>query len=75
VEAMPYLDYAIQNNTSGVNLGMVKELTGQVIALEKMAVRDPGNLSILKRIADAYSRMGNKEGAEKYTAIALKTQK
>jgi tetratricopeptide (TPR) repeat protein len=75
VDALPYLDYAIQNNPSGANLGAVKELTGQVIALEKMAAADPGNVSILKRIADAYSKMGNKEDAEKYTAMALKTQK
>ncbi len=71
-DALPYLDYAIQNNTTGANLAQVRELTGQVITLQKMAARDPGNVSLMNRIADVYSRMGNKEGAEKYTAIALK---
>ncbi len=71
-DALPYLDYAIQNNTSGTNLAQVRELTGQVIALQKMSARDPGNISLIDQIADAYTRMGNKEGAEKYTAIALK---
>jgi tetratricopeptide (TPR) repeat protein len=72
VDALPYLDYAIQNNTTGANLAQVRELTGQVIALQKMAARDPENGSLMKQIADVYGKMGNKEGANKYTAIALK---
>jgi tetratricopeptide (TPR) repeat protein len=72
MDALPYLDYAIQNNTSGANLAQVRELAGQVITLQKKAAGDPGNVSLMNRIAEVYARMGNKEGADKYTAIALK---
>lgn len=69
-EALPYLDYAIQNNSSGVDLTKVRELTEEVIALQKMTAGKPCNPALMTRIADIYSRMGNKEGAAKYVLMA-----
>ena len=65
-DALPYLDYAIGNNTSGMNLEPVKMFTEQVIQLQKVSRSDTANVDVLKQIADAYAKMGNKEGADKY---------
>ncbi|MVM28560.1 tetratricopeptide repeat protein [Spirosoma sp. HMF4905] len=66
VEAMPYLDYAIQNNTSQFNLSPVKASAEQVIDLQQAYARDSSNVFILNQIARAYFRMDNKDGASKY---------
>jgi lysophospholipase L1-like esterase len=66
-EAMPYLDYAIANNTSGLNLQPVRSATLEIMDLEKTLATDSTNASVLGRIAHAYASMGNKEGALKYS--------
>src|SRR6202012_1729545 len=68
-EAMPYLDYAIANNTAGLNLQPVRSAALEIINLKKILARDSTNVSILNRIAHAYSAMGNKEGALKYSKM------
>ena len=35
VEAIPFLNYAIQNNNSGLNLPLIKTYTEEIIQLEK----------------------------------------
>jgi tetratricopeptide (TPR) repeat protein len=72
LDALPFLDYAVDNNTSGANLAGVKAFTEQVIHLQKISESDTGNVTVLNQIADAYAKMGNKEGAEKYYAKVLK---
>ena len=71
-DALSYLDYAIANNTSGTNLGAVKDYTRQVVELERVSGKDTSNLAVLNQIAEAYSRMGNKEAAGIYYAKILK---
>jgi tetratricopeptide (TPR) repeat protein len=64
--AMPYLNYAIQNNASNVNFLPVKKYAGEVIGLKREFERDSTNLPVLNLIATTYMNMGNKDGAEKY---------
>jgi tetratricopeptide (TPR) repeat protein len=72
-EAMPYLDYAIANNTTGLNLQPVRSATLEIINLKKTLAVDSANAFVLGRIARAYSSMGNKEGALKYSKKVLQT--
>jgi tetratricopeptide (TPR) repeat protein len=65
-DALPYLDYAIQNNSSGANLSPVKQYAEQIIQWQKLAEKDTADASVIGRIAEAYSKMGNKEAADKY---------
>ncbi|GAB4015699.1 hypothetical protein GCM10028808_41650 [Spirosoma migulaei] len=71
-EAMPYLDYAIQNNQSRFDLNSVKTNIEQIISLEQRAVVEPANVSILTQIASAYYRMDNKKGTSNYVQKVLK---
>jgi len=71
-DAMPYLNYAIQNNTSNLNLLPVRKYTGEIIDLKKAMARDSSSLPILNLIATKYITMGNKEGASKYVEKILK---
>ncbi|HEY2648625.1 MAG TPA: hypothetical protein VGI38_05510 [Puia sp.] len=64
--AMPYLNYAIQNNASNVNFLPVKKYAGEVIGLKKEFDKDSTNLPVLNLIANTYLNMGNKDGAAKY---------
>lgn len=70
--ALPYLDYAIDHNTSGINLPRVKTYTEAVIQLQKKYRADSTNVAVMNRIAGAYLLMGNKDGASKYVEKALK---
>jgi tetratricopeptide (TPR) repeat protein len=71
-DAMPYLDYAIQNNGSGMNLAPVRQFATQILQLQKVAGKDTVNLQVLNQIADKYFRMGNREGAVKYIEKVLR---
>ncbi|WP_338876034.1 hypothetical protein WBJ53_10375 [Spirosoma sp. SC4-14] len=71
-EAMPYLDYAIQHNTTQFNLGLVRGYAERVIELKRAYQRDSANLTILNQIADAYFRMDNKSVATRYVQKVLK---
>ncbi|HEV2480013.1 MAG TPA: hypothetical protein VGS79_10110 [Puia sp.] len=70
MEAIPYLDYAIANNTGRMNLRPVKADALEIIRLEKALARDSTNSSLLDTIAGAYEHMGNKPAALKYTTMA-----
>ena len=70
--ALPYIDYAIQNNSSGLNLGPVKNFTEQVIQLKDEYQKDTTKVAVTMQIADAYFKMGNRDGASKYAGKVLK---
>jgi tetratricopeptide (TPR) repeat protein len=70
--AMPYLNYAIQNNASNVNFLPVKKYAGEVIGLMREFEKDSTNLPVLNLIATMYLNMGNKDGAAKYINKILK---
>lgn len=58
--ALPYLNYAIANNTGNLRLDPVKPLVQQVILLKQKLAADTQNTAILKEIAEAYREMDNK---------------
>ncbi len=71
VEAIPYLDYAIQSNNSGLNLPLIKTYTEEIIQLKSVYIKDSTDLSVLNKIASTYLKMGNKDGASKYVKKTL----
>lgn len=71
-KAVPYLDYAIGNNTSGLNLTPVRTLAQEVVALRSSFSTDSTNISVLNRIASAYYKMDNRDGALLYARKVLK---
>ena len=71
-EAIPYLDYAIANNISRINLGPVKADALEIIRLEKALANDSTNSSLLDTIAITYQHMGNGPAASKYEKLAHK---
>ena len=70
-KAIPYLDYAIGNNTSGLNLTPVRTLAQEVVALRSSFSTDSTNVSVLNRIASAYYKMDNRDGALLYARKVL----
>jgi tetratricopeptide (TPR) repeat protein len=72
-DAMPYINYAIQNNTSNLNFLPVRKHALEIINLQKQIAVGSLNLPVLNLIATTYLTMGNKEGASKYVEIILKT--
>jgi len=70
-KAIPYLDYAIGNNTSGLNLAPVRTLAQEVVALRSSFSTDSANVSVLNRIASAYYKMDNRDGALLYARKVL----
>jgi tetratricopeptide (TPR) repeat protein len=75
LQAIPYLDYAIKNNTAGFNLAPVMQYVSNVTELKKVYAADTTNIAVINKIADAYSKMGNRDGAVKYVDKALKLDK
>jgi lysophospholipase L1-like esterase len=71
-KAAPYLDYAIENNTSRFNLNALRSYNQQIIELQKAYVADSGDVSVLIQIANLYAKMDNKEGGSKYARKILK---
>jgi tetratricopeptide (TPR) repeat protein len=77
VDAMPYLDYAIANNTAGMNLQPVKAATEKIIQLEQAATttldtapNTAPDTALLLQISQLYQQMGNKPAALKYASLA-----
>ncbi len=70
-EAIPYLDYAIANNTSRFDLNPVKNSATKIMELENAFSKDSTNKSAPLQIANLYFKMQNKEGAEKYARKVL----
>ncbi|PSL27284.1 hypothetical protein [Dyadobacter jiangsuensis] len=71
-KAIPYLDYAIRYNTSGLNLTPVRALAQEVVALRASFSTDSANVSVLNRIASAYYKMDNRDGALLYARKVLR---
>jgi len=50
----------------------IKNNTEQLIQLQKQYLKDTTNVPVLMQIANAYSGMGNRDGASKYAGKVLK---
>jgi len=72
-EAIPYLDYAIQNNSSAFDLRPVRQLVSQVVTLKSSLEKDTANTELLSQISQVYLKMDNKSGAIKYLHKILQT--
>jgi tetratricopeptide (TPR) repeat protein len=70
-EALPYLDYAI-NNLSDRRLMVVKRYAEEIIQLERTAAKDSSDVTILHEIASRYLNMGDKDCASKYAEKILR---
>lgn len=71
-KALPFLNYAIANNTEGSDLNPLKASVNTIIQLQKILTADPSNIDAVNRIANAYLHMSNRDGAIKYFSLALK---
>jgi tetratricopeptide (TPR) repeat protein len=71
VEAIPYLDYAI-NNLSDRRLIAVKDYAEEIIQMGRAVAEDSSRVSVFIEIADRYFRMGNQLGAAKYLGKILR---
>jgi tetratricopeptide (TPR) repeat protein len=71
VEAISYIEFSIKNNTSNLDLHILKTCTDEVIQLESANQNDSTNVFVLNKIAKAYLKMDNKEGALIYINKAL----
>jgi len=69
-EAMPYLDYAINNGPA--SLQPVKVLVKQILDLKNILHNDTNNLAVMNQVAGKYIEMGNREVAGKYLEKVLK---
>jgi tetratricopeptide (TPR) repeat protein len=71
VEAIPYIEFSIKNNTSSLNLVVLKSAAEEVIQLKSTYPNDSTNVSVLNKIARAYIKMDNKIGALIYIRKTL----
>jgi len=71
-EALPFLNYAIANNSEGFNLGPVKNSVEKIIELQKVLLTDSLNITVLNRVAEGYQKIFNRDGAMKYLSQVLK---
>lgn len=65
-KALPYIDYAISNNTGQYDMVAFKSLVLKVIDLEKKLQGSPNDKTLVQQIADAYQSLGNDTGSAKY---------
>lgn len=70
-KAIPYLDYAISNNTSRLNLTPLRALVQEVVSLQSRLPADSSDISVLNRVATAYYKMDNRDGALLYARKVL----
>jgi lysophospholipase L1-like esterase len=64
--AMPYLDYAIANNTAAMPLLPIRAAALNIIRLKTRLTVDSTNHAILDSIATSYEKMGNHVAVLKY---------
>ncbi|ASO04119.1 GSCFA domain-containing protein [Arenibacter algicola] len=70
-KALPYIIYAINNNSSQVNFLPLKKLTEELITLKSDYEINNKDIDIINKIAFKYFSMGNMESATKYIKKAL----
>lgn len=71
--AIPYLDYAIQQNPENQNLKQIRQGAAELTELERSYLADPGKTQVATKIADLYLQMGNPEAARKYQEKSAET--
>ena len=86
LQALPYLNYAIENNAGSLNLSPIKLMAQQVISLKQKLAVNMQNTVVMSEIAVIYQKMDNRTAALLYadkilsleprnaTALQLKEQ-
>jgi tetratricopeptide (TPR) repeat protein len=74
-EALPYLDYAIANNSGGMNLQPVRAGALEIMQLENQLGKDSTQMDVLQKIAQVYQQMGNQPAALKYSDLAARAHR
>ncbi len=72
VDAMPYLDHAITNNTQELSLRKIRLAASEVVRLQGELAKDSTSGNIRDSIARWYLQMGNKDAALKYQKGGLR---
>ena len=72
--AIPFLNYATNNNTQGLNLKSLKPLVEQVIIQKQNLANDTTNILLMNNIANNYLMMDNKNGALIYIDKILRIE-
>jgi len=70
--SLPYLDYAIANNTTGMKLNTVKPLVEKALALKQQLCISPDDINLMNEIASVYLQMDNQDGASHYIEEVLR---
>lgn len=65
-KAIPYLDKAIRDENTKVDLRPMKEVAEEIVLLKQQLLSAPGNDSLRKAIAAKYQIIGNSSVAAKY---------
>ena len=71
-EALPYISYGIKHNRSTFDLERLKEQVEEIVRLEEVFRADSMNVKVINHIADAYVKMDNLDGANKYVNKVLR---
>ena len=71
LQALPYLNYAIDNNTGSLKLTPIKPLVQQAISLKQKLTTDLKNTSVMNELAEVYMKMDNRTAALMYTDSIL----
>ena len=74
VQALTFLDYAIDNNTGTLKLAPIKPLVQQVIALKRKLTEAPEDIAVMNEIANTYMKMDNRTTALLYVDRVLSVE-
>ena len=69
---MPYISYGIKHNRSTFDLERLKEQVEEIVRLKEVFRVDSMNVKVINHIADAYIKMDNLDGANKYVNKVLR---
>ena len=70
-EALPYLQYAAENNQSQVSLNELQSFVHQLIAVKQQFARDTTNTTLSNQLAAGYLKFANTIAATKYVEKTL----
>ncbi|HTE30420.1 MAG TPA: hypothetical protein VK666_08610 [Chryseolinea sp.] len=70
-EALPYIDYGIKHNKSTFNLVQLKDQVEEIVRMKEALKSDSMNVKVINHIANAYVKMDNLDGANKYLKKVL----
>jgi tetratricopeptide (TPR) repeat protein len=71
-EALPYINYGIKHNASTFDLVRLKEQVEEIVRLKEALKSDSMNVRVINHIADAYVKMDNLDGGNKYVNKVLR---